>query len=59
MIVVDEALELPGCEDEAPEPAPLVAGVDVLVDGAELPHAASSAAPPARIGAAHHRLRMA
>ena len=36
------------------------AGVDVLVEGAaELPHAASSAAPPARIGAAHHRLRMA
>jgi hypothetical protein len=59
MIVV-EALELLCCEVAALDPAPLVAGVDALVEGAaELPHAASRAAPPARIGAAHHRLRMA
>jgi hypothetical protein len=37
----------------------LPAGVDPLVAGDdELPHAASSAAPPAKIGTAHHRLRM-
>jgi len=37
-------------------PAALVAGVE---GEPELPHAASRAAPPATIGAAHHRLRMA
>jgi hypothetical protein len=37
-----------------------VEGVDALVEGEpELPHAASKAAPPATIGAAHHRLRIA
>jgi hypothetical protein len=42
------------------ELVPLFAGVDVLVEGEpELPHAASRAAPPAKIGAAHHRLRIA
>jgi hypothetical protein len=35
-------------------------GEDALVEGEpELPHAASKAAPPATIGAAHHRLRIA
>jgi hypothetical protein len=58
MIVV-EPLELLCGVVVALEPAPLVVGVDVLVEGAELPHAASRAAPPATIGAAHHRLRMA
>jgi len=60
MIVV-EALELL-CGDVAALElaAPPVAGVEVLVEGEpELPHAASSAAPPATIGAAHHRMRMA
>jgi hypothetical protein len=60
MIVTVEALEPDPCgEVAALEAAPLVAGVDVLVEGEpELPHAASRAAPPAKIGAAHHRLRM-
>jgi hypothetical protein len=60
VIVVVEALE-PLCGDVAGLAlAPPVAGVDALVEGAaELPHAASRTAPPARIGAAHHRMRMA
>jgi hypothetical protein len=38
----------------------LVVGLDVLLlaGGVELPHAASTAAAPARTGAAHHRLRI-
>jgi hypothetical protein len=59
MMVVEDALagaELLGA-------AALVAGAGELVAGVEgepeLPHAASRAAPPATIGAAHHRLRMA
>ncbi|HSR87273.1 MAG TPA: hypothetical protein VLM11_24090 [Streptosporangiaceae bacterium] len=61
MIVVEALeLELPCCVVGALEVAPLLAGVDVLVDGEpELPHAASRAAAPATIGAAHHRLRIA
>jgi hypothetical protein len=56
--VVAEAL-VPLCCDVAGL-APPAAGVDALVEGAaELPHAASRTAPPARIGAAHHRLRIA
>ncbi len=60
MIVTVEALEPVPCGDVAAlELDPLVAGVDVLVEGEpELPHAASRAAPPTTIGAAHHRLRM-
>jgi hypothetical protein len=59
MIVVVVALE-PLCGEVAGLVG-LVAGGgdDVLVAGPELPHAASTAAPPARIGAAHHRMRMA
>jgi hypothetical protein len=57
MIVVVEALAL---LDDAAALELLGAGVDVLVEGEpELPHAASRAAAPATIGAAHHRLRMA
>jgi hypothetical protein len=58
MTVVPEALL---CGDVgALELVPLVAGGDVVVEGEpELPHAASRAAAPATIGAAHHRLRMA
>jgi hypothetical protein len=38
---------------------PLAAGVVPLAVGdVELPHAASKAAPPAKTGIAHHRLRM-
>jgi hypothetical protein len=38
---------------------PPAAGVVPLADGdAELPHAASKAAPAAKTGIAHHRLRM-
>jgi hypothetical protein len=59
MIVTVEPLELLCGEVGALEVVPPVAGVDPVVEGEpELPHAASRAAPPAKIGAAHHRLRM-
>jgi hypothetical protein len=60
MIVTVDALELLCGDVGALELVPLVAGGGELVEGEpELPHAASRAAPPAKIGAAHHRLRMA
>jgi hypothetical protein len=59
MIVTPAAFGTLCCVVGALEP-PFVAGGGVLFEGEpELPHAASRAAPPARIGAAHHRLRMA
>jgi hypothetical protein len=54
-IVTVEALVPVPDEDAA---GALVFGADVLAGGDELPHAARTAAAPARIGAAHQRLRI-
>jgi hypothetical protein len=54
-IVTVEAV-VPTLDDE--DAGALVFGADVLAGGDELPHAARTAAAPARIGAAHQRLRI-
>jgi hypothetical protein len=59
MTVVPEVLPWGVVDALAGAEVPVV-GEDALVEGEpELPHAASKAAPPATIGAAHHRLRIA